>query len=206
MAPTCSICRNQVRDEINSALLGSGSLRDIAGRFGVAKSSLDRHRRKCLGPRIATALARYEEVDGKRLVADLLGLRERLAAGVLRTSASEDYGNLRSLSAELRQTVELIGRFTGDLEAAGGVRIDARRQVAVIASMSEDELRALARAALNNPAPDALGSPLVSHVVESSSRPVPRLSGPRAQPGARSASSSDEGVADRDDRYDPQSS
>jgi hypothetical protein len=191
MPPTCSICRNQAKDDINSALLGSASLRDIAGRFGVARSSLDRHRRKCLGPRIATALARYEEIDGRRLVSDLLGLRERLAAGVLRTSAEQDYATLRGLSAEFRQTIELIGRFTGDLEG-GGVKIDARQQVAVLASnLSVDELRVLAHQmraeALDaGSSPDTLGSPLPPEPVEASFRVLPAPSGLPTQAGASS--------------------
>jgi hypothetical protein len=196
MPPKCSICRNEARDEINSALLGSGSLRDIAERFGVAKSSLDRHRRKCLSPRIATALARYEEVDSKRLVADLLGLRERLAAGVLRTSAEQDYVSLRGLTSEFLKTIELIGRFTGDLESTrAGVTIDARRTVAVLASnLSVDELRALARQAQmvdegEGTSSDALGRPLVSEPVEASFRQAPRLSGPQDAAGACSRAS-----------------
>jgi hypothetical protein len=185
MPATCSICRNEARDEINSALLGSGSLRDIAGRFGVAKSSLDRHRRKCLHSKVATALARYEEIDGKRLVADLLGLREHLAAGVLRTSAAKEYGALVALSGQQLKTIEMIGRLIGVLGDGGShVSIDARKQVAVLANLSERELRALASAALDASASDALGSPLASDVVQTSFRPVPRRSGLAVQVGA----------------------
>jgi hypothetical protein len=176
MPATCSICRNEAKDEINSALLGGGSLRDIAGRFGVAKSSLDRHRRKCLHPKIATALARYEEIDGKRLVADLLGLREHLAAGVLRTSSAQEYGALVALNGQYLKTVEMIGRLIGVLGDGPHVSIDARKQVAVVANLSDAELRALAR--------DAMGSPLVSDAVETSFRPIPRHSGLPAQVGA----------------------
>jgi hypothetical protein len=140
----CSICGNEARDEINSALFGNTSLRAVAVNFGVARSSLDRHRRKCLTPRIALALARFEEIDRKRLVADLLGIRDHLAAGVMRTSAAKEYGALVALSGEYRKLVELVGRFTGDLETGTRVSIDARKQVAVLASLSEDELRALA--------------------------------------------------------------
>jgi hypothetical protein len=185
MPATCSICRNQAKDQINSALLGAGSLRDIAGRFGVASSSLHRHRSKCLAPRIATALARYEEIDAKRLVNDLLGLRERLAAGVLRTSAAEEYGAMVALSGEFRKAVELIGRFTGDLETGTRVSIDARKQVAVLASLSEDELRALARVdVIEGSSPDALARPLVSSRVRTLSATAPRLSGPQDAAGA----------------------
>jgi hypothetical protein len=180
MPPKCSICGNEARDEINSALLSSASLRDIAERFGVATSSLHRHRRKCLTPRIAIALARYEEIDGKRLVADLLGIRDHLAAGVMRTSAAKEYGVLVALSGEYRKLVELVGRFTGDLETGTRVSIDARRQVAVLASLSEDELRALARAdVIEGSSPDALARPLVSSRVRTSSETVARLSGPQ---------------------------
>lgn len=44
MPRTCTICASPKRNEIDSALIDGGTLRDIAGRFKVSKSAVDRHR------------------------------------------------------------------------------------------------------------------------------------------------------------------
>jgi hypothetical protein len=60
---------------------------------------------------------------------------------------SNDHANARGWSAELRATVALTARLAGYLDSTVNVAIDARQQTAVLASMSEDELRAMVRAA-----------------------------------------------------------
>lgn len=45
MARTCTICSNPQLQEIDQALVAGGSIRDIAGRFGISRSALDRHKR-----------------------------------------------------------------------------------------------------------------------------------------------------------------
>lgn len=44
MPRTCSICRDEQREEIDAALSSGTSLRDIAGQYQVGKSSLSRHK------------------------------------------------------------------------------------------------------------------------------------------------------------------
>lgn len=62
MPLVCTVCTHPKVKEINAALLaGVPSLRDIAGRYGLQKSSLSRHR-KCNG----AALARRAEVIADR--------------------------------------------------------------------------------------------------------------------------------------------
>jgi hypothetical protein len=41
---TCTVCRDPKRAEIDAALATGTPLRDIAGRFSVSTSALDRHR------------------------------------------------------------------------------------------------------------------------------------------------------------------
>jgi hypothetical protein len=43
MPPKCTICQHKQRPDIDSALVSQASLRDIAGQYGVGKSSLSRH-------------------------------------------------------------------------------------------------------------------------------------------------------------------
>lgn len=44
MANTCTICKHEERNEIESALVGGKSLRHIASQFGVGYKAVDRHR------------------------------------------------------------------------------------------------------------------------------------------------------------------
>jgi hypothetical protein len=62
MANTCSICRHSKRKEIESALAAGQSLRDIAGRFQVGKSSVERHAADCI-PYVLSKARREREFD-----------------------------------------------------------------------------------------------------------------------------------------------
>lgn len=48
MFQSCSICSNPKHADIDNALYRRMKLRDIAAQFGVSRSSLSRHGRKCL--------------------------------------------------------------------------------------------------------------------------------------------------------------
>jgi hypothetical protein len=71
MPRTCTICDRPDRDEIEHAAVSGGSLRDIAGRYGVAKSSLSRHLASHLP---AATVLETQNADSDRAA----GLRERL--------------------------------------------------------------------------------------------------------------------------------
>jgi hypothetical protein len=149
MPPTCSICASERKADIDRDLIGPDSLRAIAGRYDVSSSSLDRHRHRCLAPKAAAAIARREEVSADRLVSYVNGLLEYALSGMLRARSQDpvdDYG-VRAYMGEARKNVELIARLGGVIGSNGPVVqvVDARRQVAVLANLSEDELRALAR-------------------------------------------------------------
>lgn len=146
MANTCSICSHNDRKSIDRDLIGSDSLRAIAGRYDVSSSSLDRHRRNCLAPKVASAIARREEVSADRLVSYTNGLLDYALAGMLRARQNDDEFGVRSYMAESRKNIELLaklGHLIGDRGPV--VHVDARRQVAVLANLSEEDLRALAR-------------------------------------------------------------
>lgn len=126
-------------------------------------SSLDRHRRNCLAPKVANAFARHAELDADRLRGWAVGLLETAATGLTRSRHAEveaattgaEPGELRAFRAEqrayageMRKAIELVGRLGGFLgDGRPTIQVDARRQIAVLASLDENELRALARSA-----------------------------------------------------------
>jgi hypothetical protein len=148
VANTCSICRSNRKNEIDRDLIGPESLREISTRYGLAKSSLHRHRTRCLAPKIASAVARREEVSADRLVSYANGLLDHALGGMLRARQADDDFGVRAFMAESRKCIELLARLGHVIGPSPLVHVDARQQtVNVLANLTEDELRAaLARA------------------------------------------------------------
>jgi hypothetical protein len=143
MAATCSICTHEARDDLNRALLGGASVRDVAGRSGVSKSAVDRHRRLCLAPRMANAIARHEELSEERLLSYAHGLLDHASWGLVRAQRDEDDFAHRAWLGEARKCVETLAKLGGIGRADVHVDVDARRVDAVFANLSDDELHAL---------------------------------------------------------------
>jgi hypothetical protein len=157
MGPACSICAHEAKDDINHALLGGISTRGAAGQFGVSKSAVDRHRRSCLRARWAQTMARDADLSAARLQSYGAGLLEDSMVNVMRVKqAMAVTPDDRSLWAEhraalehARRQLETLARLGGLIGPSAVVQVDARKQVAVLANLSEDELRALARGDAN---------------------------------------------------------
>ncbi len=141
------MCSHPAREAVDRDLLGNRPVVSVAAEYSLAPTSLRRHRDKHVGPKLARALARREDVDADSLAAHVLGLYERTLLALAKAEAARDWPAVRGLIREARESVVVVARLAGILDATPGVSIDARRQVAVLANLSEDELRALARGA-----------------------------------------------------------
>lgn len=114
MPPKCSICTHPDRAEIDSALVESESLRTIADRYKVSKTSLIRHKTDHM-----TELM----VQASQAVAlsadDLLGQVHMLQESTIRIlkTAEADGHNRVALTAvrEARGNLELLGKLTNQL-------------------------------------------------------------------------------------------
>ena len=145
MATSCTICTHEQQKEIDHDLIGGAAVRDVAGRYGVSKSAVDRHRRHCLAPRVANAVARHEELSQERLAAYAYGLLNAAAWGMVKAQQEEDGFAHRAYLSESRKCVETLARLGGIGRADVQVNVDAREQtLALVAGLSEAELRALA--------------------------------------------------------------
>ena len=104
MPPTCRACRSPQRAEIDAGLLAGDSSRALAGRVGLTKSSLDRHR-----PHIGKALARAAERKGERLDGSLLEKVERLEADARRLGErAESEGDLRAALVAVDKLMDVV--------------------------------------------------------------------------------------------------
>jgi len=105
----CSICNHPNRREIDKALVTrSASMRDIAGRFGVSRSALSRHKKNHL-PRLVKAAEAAAEVQAVASGADLIDELDRLlkrAMAIL--EKAEKTGDLRVALQAIREARETL--------------------------------------------------------------------------------------------------
>jgi hypothetical protein len=117
LARPCDTCRSPDRDAIDRALVAGEPIRRIAARYPLSASSVGRHRAH-ISPAIVRAALKREEQEERR-AASLLDRVENLydeAREVLETAKANEQGAI-SINAirELRSTLELIGRLTGEI-------------------------------------------------------------------------------------------
>jgi hypothetical protein len=72
----CTICTHAHATEINQLLIQSTPYRDIAGRFGISKSTVERHRMRCLPAHLVKAAEAEGVTDASSLMARLRGLEQ----------------------------------------------------------------------------------------------------------------------------------
>ena len=158
--PACSCCTHAEREAIDAALVNRDSLRDIAGRFTVSKSAVERHKAEHL----PTIMVKSEQAKEVTRADDLIGqLQEitartdrlyKIADGIIgKAASSEDWRTAlmavreaSNANREARANLELLGELLGELNRQPTVNIHI--------SAEWIEVRALLVQALQ-PYPDA---------------------------------------------------
>jgi hypothetical protein len=107
LAQKCRCCTHREREAIDGAILAGDSLRAIAGRFGVAKSSVDRHR-----PHIVEKARQIERDFSLRTVRDITShmarLQGRVERLVLRLEKRDDHRTTLAGLRELREGFRVL--------------------------------------------------------------------------------------------------
>jgi hypothetical protein len=120
MARACSICLHASREGIDQALVAGRSYRDVARQYGGTKDSMSRHHKGHLSPAMVRVAQRREERGAQTALARLEHIYEK-ANRVL--DAAEEAGSTGiQLAAirELRSTIELLAKVSGELKPEGG--------------------------------------------------------------------------------------
>jgi len=120
LAIKCKVCRHPKRDEIDRDLLSGHPLKSVAVKYGIPYSALGRHRRLHLSKHLFEAMQRFDEKRGIKLV-DMVAALVKKADELL--SKAEKKKDLRVALLglrELRGSLELFGRATGELDSRGG--------------------------------------------------------------------------------------
>jgi len=151
----CEACRHPRNRDIDRALANEGRAEQLARKYGLSLSSMQRHRRNHLKPDVATMLpitgesADYETwLEHAKLesASDVLGFARfliyRLDRLVSRAEADGDVrGAISAITGMQKSLTDLFARTTGLLTDAP--QIDASTKVvAVLGNLSEGELRA----------------------------------------------------------------
>lgn len=117
MAMTCTVCRHSDRQAIDSALLSGASVRHVAAQFGLKKSTVGEHRLRCMGGSVTRAVQEHKEREqvhlGDQLLHKLDGLLNEALAVARRAKRRRDDALLLKALSEARDTVRLMGDFTG---------------------------------------------------------------------------------------------
>ena len=167
MPPSCSICTSKHRAAISKALRENVAFRTIAAQYGVSPSALSRHRASCtvtVGKQIAIRHAITDQVEQQDLTDEARELYRRsvtlldectarlaqqgvvdgttVAASVTDADARRDWKAIASMLQQTRGSLELLGKFTGDLATAPTVAIVMAHPA--IPAFVEATMRALA--------------------------------------------------------------
>lgn len=108
---------------IDAALLRRGSNRDVAGRFGLTKSAVDRHRKEHIPAALAKARDAAEVADADDLLRQAGALRAKAISLLMR---AEQEGDLRTALAGVREArgcLELMAKLLGELKDGPTVNV-----------------------------------------------------------------------------------
>ncbi|HHY08275.1 MAG TPA: hypothetical protein GX530_07090 [Corynebacteriales bacterium] len=138
MARRCSVCNHPKREAIDRAIISGTPIRDIAGRFGVSKSAVYRHK-KHIPETLTKAHAAEEMAQADNLLDEIKKLQTRTHKIL---SKAEKAGNLSTaLKAirEARECLKMLAKLEGVLWERKEVEISSNP----FAGLTTDELRQL---------------------------------------------------------------
>ncbi len=141
--PRCTVCDHAQRKAIDAAL-SVASERSIAKQFGLNHGAVHRHKVNHVGPAVARAAARREDLSADALVQKLVGYLEDAEAMMASAKADNDRAGFARLLKEARETSVRLGQCIGLWRDKSQTYIDNRRQTLNLSGLTTDELRKLA--------------------------------------------------------------
>ncbi len=116
MSRVCTVCTHPERQAVDKALVAGGTLRDIAGRYGLSKSAVERHAAEHL-PAALVAAVGAEETRQALDVLQQLRTINAAALTVLRDARTAGDGDLMLKAIDrVHRQVELQAKLLGDLD------------------------------------------------------------------------------------------
>ena len=113
---TCSICRHEQRSEIDTALIRSESLRNIAKQFGTSATALHRHKAEHIAQQIVKSQEFSDIAAASVLVKELRELTRKTGAILTRAVRQKQSDIALRAIARLEKQLELKARLLGELQ------------------------------------------------------------------------------------------
>ena len=114
MPQLCSVCTHPDRAAIDQEILVGTPVRDIAGHYGIGKSSIDRHKKH-----IPVALLKAQEAvvvsNADTLLHQVKDLQSKALQILTDAQAAGDPKTALMAIREARSTLELLGKVSGEL-------------------------------------------------------------------------------------------
>src|SRR6266545_2933433 len=126
----CTVCAHEKRVDIDAALVGGASLRDIAGQHGVSKSAVGRHKESCVPATLVQAREAAEVAHADSLLDQVKDLQASTLAQLERAEAEGDGRLVLAAVREARENIALLGKLLGELD-------DRPQIVVILASVIE---------------------------------------------------------------------
>lgn len=123
MPRSCTVCAHADKEGIDAALVAGEALRDIAGRHGVSKSALERHKADHLPASLAKAKHAAEIAHGDNLLDQVRSLQVRTHALLDKAGGAGDLNNALKAIGQARSNLELLAKLLGELSDAPTVNV-----------------------------------------------------------------------------------
>lgn len=116
IARTCTICNHPDRIAIESAIVTGTSLRDIAGQFDVARSSVARHADSHITESVQQSQEAQEEARGLNVVQQLKYIND-VSLDILKTARKSKELDLALKAIDrISKQLELQAKLLGDID------------------------------------------------------------------------------------------
>lgn len=115
MGRSCTICRHESKEEINKGLLAGQPYRTIAKHYEASESSVFRHQQDHLPVALSKAIEAKAVAHGGTLLEQLQELQAQASSILVKAEAAGDLRTALAGVKEIRGTLELIAKLTGEL-------------------------------------------------------------------------------------------
>ena len=120
MPRTCTICASPQHQAIDQALVAGTPYRAVAERFAASPPSVYRHQQGHLPATMLKAREAQEVAHADGLLAQLQSLQQKTLEILARAKGAGDLRSALAALRELRGTVELTAKLTGQMAGQGG--------------------------------------------------------------------------------------
>ncbi len=123
MGMPCVSCTHSNRAGIDSALVAGRTLDSVAKEFGLNVKAVGRHRRAHLSPALVAVSAEARLNAGRTTLHRVEDLAARVERVMAKAEAEGREHTFLQSARELRASVELLAKLTGELKPEGAVTV-----------------------------------------------------------------------------------